>query len=378
MAIQYILADYLPIPNEVVLRKKEDDRREIAKKKNANDIIYLGTKKKFTENVSNLISNEIIDSLYDKFEENKQNGASMQKGSGILVKHCIDLKELEKQIKNIDKYLTEFKTLYRNPNFNKLIIQKKINKLLISSKNLEFYSDLVFISDKSPKPYFKWFRDVDEQSNSSYEFVRQFLIPKILSWNFKIDSFDNEILSVTWKINFSKLIELNKNTELRKKYNETKAFVIENILSKSSELSDSELETIKNAVIKIRLRQSKFRKDLLSSSKNKCIFTDINEPRLLIAGHIKPWSKSINKERLDVNNGILLTPTFDKLFDKFLISFDENGKVMLSEKIEKNVWVSLFPSLENITNTKITIDEYNKEYLEYHRNIFKQNVDGDN
>lgn len=378
MAIQYILTDYLPIPNEVVLRKKEDDRREIAKKKNANDIIYLGTKQKFTENVSNFISNKIIDSLYDKFEENKQNRTSMQKESGILVRHSINLKELEKQIKNIDKYLTEFKTLYRNPNFNKLIIQKKINKLLISSKNLEFYSDLVFISDKSPKPYFKWFRNINEQSNSSYEFVRQFLIPKILSWNFKIDSFDNEILSVTWKINFSKLIELNKNTELRKKYNETKAFVIENILSKSSEFSDSELETIKNAVIKIRLKQSKFRKDLLSSSKNKCIFTDINEPRLLIAGHIKPWSKSIKKERLDVNNGILLTPTFDKLFDKFLISFDENGKVMLSEKIEKNVWVSLFPSLENITNTKITIDDYNKEYLEYHRNIFKQNVDGDN
>lgn len=379
MANQYILTDYLPIPNEVVLRKKEDDRREVTKKKNANDIIYLGTKQNFTKNTSSFINRETIDHLYHNFEADKAKGESMQKGSGILVKHSIDLKELEKQIENIDKYLIEFKALYRNPNFNKSIIRKNIEKFSSFSKKLEFLSDLVFISDKSPKPYFKWFRDIDNQSNDSYEFIRQFLIPKILFWNFKIDSFDNETLSVTWEINFKKLSEINKNVEFRKKYNNTKAFLIENILSKSSELSDNELETIKNAVIKIRLRQSKFRKDLLKNqSKNQCVFTGIKESKLLIAGHIKPWSISLNKERIDINNGILLTPTFDKLFDKFLISFNENGNVMFSNKIEKKVWNDLFPAFENIKDTKIILDNYNSEYLEYHRNTFIKKQNGDN
>lgn len=375
MAIQYILNNNLAIPNEVVLRKVEDDRREITKKKNANDIIYLGTKRNFIENVSGFITPEIIDALYDKFEVDKAEGNSMQEGSGILVKHKIELIKLKKQVQNIKKYLVEFKTLYRNPNFNESSVLENLEQYLKNSKYLEFYSDLVFISDKSPKPYFKWFRDINNPSNNSYEFIRQFLIPKLLSWNFKIDSFKNNTLTITWEINFTKLTEINKNTQLKKRYNSTKKFLIESILSKSSELSDSELETIKDAVIKIRLGQSKFRKNLLiSPQKNSCAFTKIKESKLLIAGHIKPWNKSSNKERLDINNGILLTPTFDKLFDKFLISFDEKGKVIYSEQIENDIWNSLFPTFEKIKDISIIINEHNKEYLDYHRNVFNENT----
>jgi hypothetical protein len=375
MINQYILTKNLAIPNEVVLRKKKDDRREVTKKKNANDIIYLGTKTTFIKNVSNFINTEIIDALYNKFEEDKAKGESMQKGSGILVKHNIDLNELKKHIQFINKYLIEFKTLYTNPNFDKSNVLKSLNKYLKTSNYLEFYSDLVFISDKTPKPYFKWFRDIDDLSNDSFEFIKQFLIPKLLSWNFKIDSFENNILEVTWEINFTKLIEINNNKELKRKYNDAKSFFIKTVLSKSSDFSDSDLETIKNAVIKVRLGQSKFRKDLLTTpNKNKCIFTGIKDSKLLIAGHIKPWSISKNNERLDINNGILLTPTFDKLFDKFLISFDENGNVIYSKKIEDYVWINLFPSFEDIKNVKIIITNQNKDYLEYHRNFFKENT----
>jgi len=52
-----------------------------------------------------------------------------------------------------------------------------------------------------------------------------------------------------------------------------------------------------------------------------CPFTKINDNRLLIASHIKPWAFSDNKERLDLKNVFVLSPLFDKLFDRGLISF---------------------------------------------------------
>ncbi|MBO7381377.1 MAG: HNH endonuclease, partial [Neisseriaceae bacterium] len=46
---------------------------------------------------------------------------------------------------------------------------------------------------------------------------------------------------------------------------------------------------------------------------------------------LKPWRKSNDKEKLDINNGLLLCPTHDKLIDKGLITFSENGEIIISE-----------------------------------------------
>ena len=48
----------------------------------------------------------------------------------------------------------------------------------------------------------------------------------------------------------------------------------------------------------------------------------------LIASHIKPWSKCKSNQKLDVNNGLLLCPNHDRLFDEGWISFDEIGKII--------------------------------------------------
>lgn len=48
-----------------------------------------------------------------------------------------------------------------------------------------------------------------------------------------------------------------------------------------------------------------------------------------------PWKEATDDERLDVNNGILLSPAYDALFDRHLITFDNNGKIVLSESLEK-------------------------------------------
>ena len=52
--------------------------------------------------------------------------------------------------------------------------------------------------------------------------------------------------------------------------------------------------------------------------------------KILIASHIKRWSDCNEEERLDVNNGILLSPTFDSLFDKHLISFSDEGEILIN------------------------------------------------
>jgi len=50
----------------------------------------------------------------------------------------------------------------------------------------------------------------------------------------------------------------------------------------------------------------------------------------LIASHVQPWRDSNNEERLDGENGLLLTPTVDHLFDKGFISFEDSGQLIVS------------------------------------------------
>ncbi|MCM1186813.1 MAG: HNH endonuclease [Lachnoclostridium sp.] len=88
---------------------------------------------------------------------------------------------------------------------------------------------------------------------------------------------------------------------------------------------------------------------------------------LLIASHIKPWAESEPKEKLDVNNGFLMCPNHDRIFDKGYITFDDDGKIMISARLTENDRVLL-----NV-NSRMHIDltESNKKYLKFHReNVF--------
>ena len=134
---------------------------------------------------------------------------------------------------------------------------------------------------------------------------------------------------------------------------------------------DFDKTTSREVLTSTRIWQSEFRRKLILSLK-KCPITGINDPRILSASHIKPWVMSNDKERLDINNGFLLSPTFDRLFDKWMITFDFNKKIILSRSISEYnrrlLWIS---------DNQIIIDlplEWRESYLEYHQNkIFIQN-----
>jgi predicted restriction endonuclease len=82
-----------------------------------------------------------------------------------------------------------------------------------------------------------------------------------------------------------------------------------------------------------RVGQDVFREALMSYWSGCCAVTGVAEPRLLRASHIKPWAKcETDAERLDVYNGLLLAAHLDAAFDAGLISFDSNGKILISTR----------------------------------------------
>lgn len=122
-------------------------------------------------------------------------------------------------------------------------------------------------------------------------------------------------------------------------------------------------QTEKEQIVKARIGQSNFKKKLINR-ECKCALCGVTDKNLLIASHIKPWSKSTNVERLDVNNGLLLCPNHDSLFDKGFISFDATGKIKISNQLEESskIFMNVNPTM------KIELNEQMKCYINEHFN----------
>lgn len=128
--------------------------------------------------------------------------------------------------------------------------------------------------------------------------------------------------------------------------------------------------TEKEQLTKARIGQGKFRENLLKESVI-CPLTDITDDRLLVASHIKPWAISDAFERTDFKNGLLLTPTYDKLFNDGYISFHDDGTVLISPYISPLTVKKLKHLLPN-KKYMLPKTDGRDVYLKYHReNIFK-------
>lgn len=137
-----------------------------------------------------------------------------------------------------------------------------------------------------------------------------------------------------------------------------------------SEIQEMNIEgKEKEAIIKIRVNQGKFRKRLIEKYGCCCICGVTNE-HLLIASHIKPWSLCEDKEdRLDPDNGFLLCPNHDKLFDQGYISFNDDGSIIISSLLsEKDLRCFSINNNTRIFQGKKELSKKNKYFLEYHRN----------
>jgi 5-methylcytosine-specific restriction enzyme A len=92
-------------------------------------------------------------------------------------------------------------------------------------------------------------------------------------------------------------------------------------------------ETERRGLVTSRVGQGAYRKSILYRWNFKCAVTNYTKNEILIASHIVPWKNASNADRLNVHNGILLSPTYDALFDRHLISFENSGKIILSESV---------------------------------------------
>jgi putative restriction endonuclease len=124
-------------------------------------------------------------------------------------------------------------------------------------------------------------------------------------------------------------------------------------------------ETERMAIIRARNGQGLF-KERVSKIESRCRITGVENPAHLLASHCKPWRDSTNEERLNGENGLLLTPSIDHLFDRGFIGFEDNGKLIVSP-------VAHHSSLQRmgIDTTKIVnvggFSSGQKQFLDFHR-----------
>ncbi|HEU0233629.1 MAG TPA: HNH endonuclease signature motif containing protein [Gallionella sp.] len=90
----------------------------------------------------------------------------------------------------------------------------------------------------------------------------------------------------------------------------------------------------KRVVTEQRIKQTFFRRAVLSSYRGRCCMSGLSEPRLLVASHIVPWSKD-KANRLNPRNGLCLSAIHDRAFDKGLITLTDDFKIVVSEELKR-------------------------------------------
>ena len=130
-------------------------------------------------------------------------------------------------------------------------------------------------------------------------------------------------------------------------------------------------ETERLAIVRARVGQGLF-KERVSMIETKCRVTGVENPVHLVASHCKPWRDSTNEERLDGENGLLLTPSIDHLFDRGFIGFENNGKLIISPVAHRPSLVRMGVETEQIVNVG-SFSSGQKQFLDFHRNsVFLQ------
>lgn len=131
--------------------------------------------------------------------------------------------------------------------------------------------------------------------------------------------------------------------------------------------SDTTLDdTQRKAVVQARRGQGLFKRNVYTIEK-RCRVTGVDRLEHLIASHTKPWRDCVSaEERLDAENGLLLTPSIDHLFDRGFISFENNGRLLVAPVAHRE-------SLQRMgipVGSRVNVGHFTegqKKYLEFHR-----------
>lgn len=129
--------------------------------------------------------------------------------------------------------------------------------------------------------------------------------------------------------------------------------------------------TEKYQLVRSRVGQGQYRSNL-ERHETGCRISGITDGKFLTASHIKPWAKSTDFEKLDGNNGLLLSPHIDRLFDRGYISFEDSGQLMFSPLLPSDVidaWALSKPAVEKPLSRK------QSAYMSFHRSEIYRNIE---
>lgn len=115
-------------------------------------------------------------------------------------------------------------------------------------------------------------------------------------------------------------------------------------------------------LVKCRIGQGTFRQRVVRHWAS-CSVTGYTDTSMLVASHIKPWRACTNFERLDPFNGLLLTPNLDRVFDKGLITFDEQGGIVLSSLLTEPHKLGISGEL------RVALASEHQQFMNFHRSV---------
>lgn len=245
--------------------------------------------------------------------------------------------------KDLEKYLVDAKDEFLNPVQDyKEDIGVYYNANVVSINALSNERIVLHFSKKydSQHRYYLNFRDVESSKN--WDIFRNIALPRVTKLNFvKVNNLDDGKLYIYIKPTFF-MDERDREAKI----------IIEDLITGDKAAAENR-----------RKGQVKWRRELLDLMP-ACVITKVTEDRILEACHIKPFNKSTEEEIYDVNNGLILTPTYHRLFDIGFISFADNGSILVS------------PFLSNLNKQRLGLNENNRYripkecsvYMSYHRN----------
>lgn len=269
-----------------------------------------------------------------------------------LLDEFFDLDNIESFLmlkKDLQKYMVDSRDEFFSPTQD-----YKENISLYYEENVNFINslenDIVKLHfskkyDSQGRYYLNFVKD--GYSSKNWDCLRNVALPRVTKLNFvKVKNIDNNKLYIYIKPSFF----VEERTQEEK-------VIIEDLLAGN-----------RNAADTYRRRQTQYRRQLLEEMP-ACIITKVTEDRILEACHIKPYNVCNDDEKYDVHNGLVMTPTFHKLFDMGFISFNDNGTILIS------------PFLSNMNKQRLGLIENHQyripsacsEYLPYHRaNVYNQ------
>lgn len=256
------------------------------------------------------------------------------------------------------RYLSEARAEFLHPQqayINKNDFPNRFSQLLTEVEALEHERlnfNILRVNVNPPRVYIK-------STSENYELMRKLALPNISYLSVLKIKDDKDNICYYFRI----FIDYFGDERVKSLEDDIEVTRLNN----NPKLTDKKREIL----IKARAGQGEYRKKLLEECPF-CPITGVNDERFLIASHIKPWAKCDDKEKLDPKNGLIFTPTYDKLFDKGFITFEDDGTMVVSPWLspmnQKRLKVFTGRVIKNMP-----LDGKRRRYLKYHReNIFKQ------